>query len=101
MSFELAIPLGNWGDRELRSNRADSGAPQQTAKIDARTCSSFLVTASMIETLLTRPSRSTCSSRAILFDNRVKLPVRTAFGNMEAGTLKIAPTSHPSIQCPQ
>ena len=42
MSFELASPWGNCGERELRSKRADSGAPQHTAKIDARISSSFL-----------------------------------------------------------
>src|SRR5262245_54448291 len=101
MSFELARPFGNRGDLELSNNRADSGAPQQIANMDAWISSSLRVTVSITETLFTLPSRSTSSSRATLFSIRVKFPVLNAFGNIDTGTLKTAPTSHPSMQRPQ
>ena len=40
-------------------------------------------------------------NRAHLPEIRVKFPVFCALGIMEFGTVKIAPTSQPSMQCPQ
>src|SRR5207249_11178938 len=101
VSLEFARALGNRGEREFKGRRGDSPAPQQTATARAWISCSFLVTVSTSETARTLASLSTNTSRATLFGISVKLPVFWAFGSIESGTVKMAPTSHPSMQCPQ
>ena len=101
MPLELAIPPGCCEDREFSNSLADSTVEAQTTTILAFTCCSLRVWVSTNETPVANPSLSTRISRASAFSRKVKLPVARALGNMEPGVLKIAPISHPSMQCPQ
>jgi hypothetical protein len=100
--LEFARPSGNCGLFELSSSRTDSTADAHMKTIRDVNSVSCRVTALITRTPRARPCFASYStSAAMLWGNRVRLPVARAAGSVAAMLLKYECVTHPFSHGPQ